>query len=192
AWPAAVNRKCWSRLTATPIPRKTPQTKNPMANSLALSHGRRRVRNRTSASSQIVKPTSSSAQRTISTRSRPSSAAHLRCRCALDVMRGLGRRSVSAGASGAATLRDVADELQHLGRLRAQLLGLRRLERRRQGDEALAVDFFVILDAHRLQRLDGGRVVLQRLLRGPRQSVGRGILHPLPLLVVEAVQGLLA
>src|SRR5207302_6645673 len=87
-----------------------------MSNSFASSHGRLRVLKTTSASSDTVKASSSSAHRTIRARSRTSSAGHLRCRAARLAIRGFGR-GASPAAAGAATLLHVADELQELERV---------------------------------------------------------------------------
>src|SRR2546425_10215120 len=113
------------------MPRNTPHTKKPAANSLALSHGRRRLRQTTSATSTMVKPSSSSAHSTISARSSGSSRGHFRWRPARTVTRGLG--------AGVTLLEgpDLAEELDGVG---PELLGLRVLQRRRQRHEALLVD----------------------------------------------------
>src|SRR5262249_48260081 len=141
----AVRRKCWSRRTATPMPRNTPHTKNAAANSLALSQGRLRLRLMTSATATSVKPSSSSAQTTISRRWSGSSTGHLRWRAARTVTRGLTALAV--------TLLDGADLGEELDGVRAELLGLRILQRLRQDHEALLVHLRVEFHAELLQRL---------------------------------------
>src|SRR5262249_7784037 len=180
----AVRRKCWSRRTATPMPRNTPHTKNAAANSLALSHGRFRLRLTTSVTSTIVKPSRRSAQTIIRRRSSGSSTGHLRWRAARTVTRGL--------TAVAVTLFDGADLAEELDGVEAELLGLRILQRLRQHHEALLVDLRVELHAELLQRLHGGGVELERLARRERARVLRGVHDPPALLLREAVPRLLA
>src|SRR5215470_1076807 len=180
----AVRRKCWSRRTATPMPRKTPHTKNAAANSLALSHGCLRLRLTTSATSTIVKPSSSSAHTTIRRRSSGSSTGHLRWRAARTVMRGLTALAV--------TLLDGADLAEELDGVGAELLSLRILQRLRQHHEALLVDLRVEFHAELLQRLYRGGVELEGLARRERARVLRGLDDPPALLLGETVPRLLA
>src|SRR5690242_1349757 len=177
-WAMAVSRKCWSRRTATPMPRKTPQTKKPAANSLAFSHGRRRLRLSTSATSTTVKPTSSSAQRIINSRSNGSSQRHLRWRAARTVIRGFGARS----DRGAVTLLDGADRAEQLDGVGAELLGLWILQRRRQRHEALLVDLRVEFHAQLLERGHRRRVELEGFVRRQRSHVVGRVGHPAALL----------
>src|SRR5215470_18503960 len=179
----AVRRKCWSRRTATPMPRNTPHTKK-AANSLALSQGRLRLRLTTSATSTSVKPSRRSAQTIIRRRSSGSSTGHLRWRAARTVTRGL--------TAVAVTLFDGADLAEELDGVEAELLGLRILQRLRQHHEALLVDLRVELHAELLQRLHRGGVELERLARRERARVFRSLHDPAALLVRETVPGLLA
>src|SRR5215470_5259206 len=179
----AVRRKCWSRRTATPMPRNTPHTKK-AANSLALSQGRLRLRLTTSATSTSVKPSSSSAQTTISRRSSGSSTGHLRWRAARTVTRGLTALAV--------TLLDGADLTEELDGVGAELLSLRILQRLRQHHEALLVDLRVEFHAELLQRLHRGGVELKGLARCERARVLRGLDDPPALLLGETVPRLLA
>src|SRR5215470_20019661 len=165
------------------MPRNTPHTKKPAANSLALSHGRRRLRQTTSAISTRVKPSSSSAHSTMRPRSSGSRSGHFRCRDA---------RTVTRGRGAAGTLLDGPDLGEELDRGGPELLGLRVLQRLRQRHEALLVDLGVYLHAQLLQRLGRRRVVLERLLDRERARVLGGLHHPAALLLVEAVPGLLA
>src|SRR5215472_8579636 len=158
----AVRRKCWSRRTATPIPRNTPHTKKPAANSLALSHGRRRLRNSTSAISTRVKPSRSRAHTTMRTRSRGSRSGHLRWRAA---------RTVTRGRGAVGTLLDGPDLREELHGVRAEFLGLGVLQRLGERHETLLVDLGVHLHTELLQRLRGGRVQLERLLDRERPRV---------------------
>src|SRR5262249_24558903 len=153
-------------------------------NSLALSQGRPRLRLMTSATSTSVKSSSSSAQTTISRRSRGSSTGHLRWRAARTVTRGLTALAV--------TLLDRADLGEELDGVRAELLGLRILQRLRQDHEALLVHLRVEFHAELLQRLHGGGVELERLARRQRARVLRGVHDPPALLLREAVPRLLA
>src|SRR5215467_8595185 len=139
------------------MPRKTPQTKNPAANSLALSHGRCRLRETTSATSTTVKPSRSSAHSTIRPRSSGSSRGHFRCRAA---------RTVTRGGGAGDTLLDGPDLREELDGVGAELLRLRVLHGGGHGHEALLVDLGVDLHPQLLQRLGGGGVQLQRLLDG--------------------------
>src|SRR5262249_25423189 len=150
-WAMAVRRKCWSRRTATPIPRNTPHTKKPAANSLALSHGRPRLRKSTSAISTRVKPSSRSAHKTMRPRSRGSSSGHFRCRAARPVTR---RR----GAPG--TLLDGPNLGEELDGEGAELFGLGILQRPRQRHERVLLDLPLELYAQLLERFRCRRVQL--------------------------------
>src|SRR5215467_2133489 len=161
--PTAVRRKCWSRRTATPIPMKTPQTKSPPANSLALSQGRPRLRQSTSATSHTVKPTRRRAHSTMRLRSTTSKSGHLRCRWARTVTRFSGARSASGTA---VTLLDAADEGEDLDGVLAQLLRLRVLERGGEDAEALLVHLLHVLDPQLLERAHRRRVELEGLAAG--------------------------
>src|SRR5215471_5062979 len=97
------------------MPRNTPQTKKAAANSLALSHGRCRLRATTSITSTMVKPRRRSAQSTIRACSSGSRSGHFRCRSARTVTRG-------RGAPG--TLLDGPDLGEELDGVGAELLGL--------------------------------------------------------------------